>query len=313
MEKRVIIIISMMLMLALLLAGCGGSSTSNPSNPGGSVTGFCAVPMKLVPGAPSFPTGLDDKGTCTTVNYAYWMAETDVTYEQWCMVYNWAIANGYQFQNQGRKGNDGAANKTDRHPVTMISWRDTIVWCNALTEYNNAHGGTNLDCVYKYSGGVIKNSTDANATACDNATADLNSKGFRLPTSMEWELAARYKDRSNWTPGNYASGATAPYTDVSATSAVAWYNVNSNVPDPLNYSTQPVQLKPANAAGLYDMSGNVWQWCFDIAYSDADYRVTRGGCNDYGASMLQVGWVAGDDRSYCRTNIGFRPARTHFN
>ncbi|MCG8642061.1 MAG: SUMF1/EgtB/PvdO family nonheme iron enzyme, partial [Desulfobacterales bacterium] len=201
---------------------------------------FLNIPMRYVPGAASFPTGTDDSGTCTTVNYAYWMAETEVTYEQWSTVYNWAVTHGYTFANSGTMG-DGSGD-TANHPVVEINSRDAMVWCNALTEYYNVQNSASLVCVYKNGGNIIQDATDA--TACDNVTADTNAKGFRLPTSMEWELAGRYKDGTNWTSGNYASGATADYNDANATGAVAWYNSNSGS------STHVVASKTSNVLGL---------------------------------------------------------------
>jgi formylglycine-generating enzyme required for sulfatase activity len=245
-----------------------------------------------------------------TVSNAYWIAETEVTYQLWAAVYTWATtgsgatgAGQYHFQNAGVMG-DGTGD-TDQHPVTTVSWRDAMVWCNALTEYYNAQNGTSLACVYTYSGAIVRDSRDSNTTACDNATTVSTAKGFRLPTSNEWELAARYKDGSTWTPGNYASGATAAYTDVAATQAVAWYWDNSGS------STHPVGEKTANALNIKDMSGNVWEWCFDWypGYSGSN-RVLRGGGWSYGAYDLQLGIVYGVSPGYASSLLGFRPVRT---
>lgn len=60
--------------------------------------------------------------------------------------------------------------------------------------------------VYTYEGNIIRDSRDENADTCDNATASTNAKGFQLPASKEWELAARYINGIDWLPWNYASG-----------------------------------------------------------------------------------------------------------
>ena len=263
--------------------------------------------MRLAPAA-TFPTGTSDSGEAT-VDTDFWIAETQVTYELWYTVRQWALQNGYTFANAGREGSHGSTGQAPsskrNEPVTRVSWRDSIVWANALSEM------LGFTPVYTYQGNVIKDST--NATACDNAVQE-NTNGFRLPTSNEWELAARYKGNDssdgaisrgglNWTPGSYASGATADYNNASATQEVAWYSANSGG------STKDVGLKRANGLGVYDMSGNVWEWCFDRSGSG---RVRRGGSWRGLAISLQVGGVSSGYPVGVSSSDGLRLARTHF-
>ena len=163
---------------------------------------------------------------------------------------------------------------------------------------------------------VIKDSRNANRTECDAAIPDWSANGYRLPTEGEWQYAASYKDGASWTPYNYASGATADYNDAGATGLVAWYVANSSS------KTHDVGTKTANALGIYDMSGNVKEWCWDWigawpGSAQTDYkgpgggagRLVRGGSKAYGASRLQVGY-----RNYYYSNsqynyLGFRVAR----
>lgn len=317
--------------LVIALSGCGGGGGKHV---GGTIPGQQS-PAYTVDGvtfylryAPSGSFTSDDKiysedsmfPDLVTIPNPYWIAETDVTYQLWYRVYTWATsgsgAGQYHFQNAGREGSMGelgaGPTANSQHPVTCVSWRDTIVWCNALTEYYNAQNGTNLACVYTYNGDIIRDSTDdawknyaqgdSNSKGYENITAISTANGFRLPTSNEWELAARYQDGSTWTPGNYASGATAPYTDSAATHAVAWYNQsNTNTVGQLN----------ANALHIKDMSGNVNQWCFD-KYPEGSARVGRGGSWDCSEAHkeLQLGNVGGMLSDDANNYTGFRLVRT---
>ena len=327
------------LILAIALSGCGGGKSGGSPTPGQSVTytvgsGASAVSFKMSY-APSGSFPSDDATilgesttnfpTTLTVASAYWIAETDVTYQLWYAVYTWATTGSgatgrgqYYFQNAGKEGSMGAIGAVptanSQHPVTTVSWRDAMVWCNALTEYYNAQSnGTNLACVYTYGGTIVRDSRDSNATACDNVVVGGAAKGFRLPTSNEWELAARYQDGTNWTPGDHVSGDTSGYcynSGISTTESTifgnyAWYSGNCS-------STKPVATTPQkNALGLYDVSGNVWQWCFDwYPGSSGSSRVWRGGFWGNAASNLQLGFVNDDDPVNAYNFLGFRPVRT---
>ncbi len=262
--------------------------------------------MVHVPGK-SFPTGTSDAGTATVAS-AYSIGETEVTYDLWKTVYIWASANGYNLQNFGTVGSSGAGNTIQ--PVTMVNWRDAMVWTNAATEWYNNKMGTSYTPVYTYGGVTIKDSRDTNAAACDGAVAG-SANGFRLLTSNEWELAARYKvdansdgdisDLDEYYPGNYASGATLPTTDTAATGLVAWYSVNSGG------TTHDVKTRAANALGLYDMSGNVREWCFDLSGAN---RIVRGGSWNSTADSVRLGYVEQSPPATADNETGLRLGRS---
>ncbi len=279
--------------------------------------------MKYVPGG-TFPTGVNDSGDTdgdnindvsspSTISTPFWIAETETTYQLWKAVYDWALTHGYTISHAGVMG-DGTGD-TNQHPVTTINWRDMMVWCNALTEYYNANNSSDkdLDCVYYTDAAFTVPIRAADDTASlsaapgaeDNPYVKSTASGFRLPGSMEWECAARYKNGITWTPGSYASGATAAYTDVTATELVSWDSANAGS------STHAVKSKSANSLGIYDMSGNVWEWCFDGKPSyPYGTRVERGGNISYTKNALQVGFVDYLGTWNEGTYIGFRIART---
>ena len=228
----------------------------------------------------TMPTGFNDSQTAD-IDGGYYIAATETTYETWYWVTIWALDNGYDFQNLGTEGYygvEGEAPTTSDQPVVNISWRDTVVWLNAFSEMSG------LNPVYRTgSDEIIKDSRDANAVLVDNAI-QTNNNGYRLPKALEWEMAARWTNDEEsvngsilvggryWTPGNYASGSISNLrTDFLD---VAWYY--HSIPYGGPYIAMPVRGKLPNALGLYDMSGNVDEMCFDLG-SRSNTRITKGG------------------------------------
>jgi formylglycine-generating enzyme required for sulfatase activity len=142
-------------------------------------------------------------------------------------------------------GNNPSSNSScgSSCPVEQVSWYDAVAFANALSEH------LGLPQCYAISG--------------ENVTlpSGLSCGGFRLPTEAEWEIAAR-------------GGQDLRYSGSNSADAVGWYNENSG------YDTHPVGQKQPNGYGLYDMSGNVWEWVWDWYDSDEyQNRVALSGDN----------------------------------
>jgi len=200
----------------------------------------------------------------------------EVTWGEWKTVRDWAATHGYDIGSVG----SGAG---DNYPVFDVNWYHCVKWCNARSEKESRTP------VYTVGGTIYR--SGQNDSVVVNATAN----GYRLPTDAEWEFAARGGTRSQ--------GYT--YSGSNDLNAVAWYSDNSGG------GPHVVGTKAANELGLYDMSGNAWEWCFEWypGYAGSARVFRGGGWYDY------AGYCRVADRSYGYPGngisiIGFRAARS---
>ena len=177
-------------------------------------------------------------------------------------------------------------------PADNISWNMAVDYCNKRSIKEE------LTPVYTING--------------NNVTWDRSANGYRLPTESEWEYACR-------------AGTTTPfYTGISMEDA-GWNRDNSRLPD-LNRTTFPVGEKEPNAWGLYDMHGNVLEWCWDyfapytaeekkdstgpaLPLPGNTWRVFRGGCFDYQAVWCRSAYRFRQHQNFKMFYTGFRVAR----
>jgi formylglycine-generating enzyme required for sulfatase activity len=179
---------------------------------------------------------------------------------------------------------------TDQHPVEQVSWYEAVAFCNLLSEREG------MRPYYRMTGAVV---------------AILGGDGYRLPTEAEWEFACRAGSSKRYLFGD----------EIGQLDQYAWYADNSG------NQTHPVGLKRPNRFGLYDMHGNVWEWCWD--WYDSRYyselhvqdpsgpyrgtgRVVRGGSwseDPRGVRSAKRSRLAPDRRF---DHLGFRVARAPF-
>ena len=189
-----------------------------------------------------------------------------------------------------------------QNPVINVTWFDAIEYCNWLSKKEG------LAKAYDNKGKLLdKNSRQ---------TTDISQvEGYRLPTEAEWEYAAR---------GGHKSKGDYKYAGSNNIDKIAWTWCDS---------IQNVGQKPANELGIFDMTGNVSEWCYDwleystfetkksgfyansplenpINFNKASFRVTRGGNWNFPPSYCRVSYRSGNHPKMEFEGVGFRVART---
>jgi len=271
------------------------------------------IEMKKIPfgtflmGSPISEIGRDPDEVQHKVTLTeFYIGKTEITQKQWSDIMG---ANPSYFINCG-----------EDCPVEQVSWYDAIIFCNKLSEF------CGLDMAYNDKGELINSEGEI--------TSNIEEvRGYRLPTESEWEYACRAGTtgaiyRGDW---EIKSRYNNPILD-----PIAWYGGNSCVNydggynRPMEgdyqykcnkYGSQPVGGKLPNNYGLYDMVGNVWEWCYDwlgdypvenvsnpLGQKKGKMKIFRGGCWDDFASYCRSAMRYHEFPSSRIEAIGFRVA-----
>lgn len=231
-----------------------------------------------------------------TLTKPYRMKKTEVTSAQWDAIRSHAVSYGYTDLSK-------ATGLADEGPAEALSWFDAIKWCNLRSEiecrrpvyYHDAALGNGS--VFKQGQGVVY--------------PDWNADGYRLPTEAEWEYACR----AGTTGAYHTEDSSVPMGLDYALDEAGWFASNSMA------HSHAVAQKTPNAWGLYDMHGNVWEWCWDpyepyttaavtdpLGGPDNGTRVYRGGSwNFYAFSCRSAFRQYGIDVHYHTMDLGLRP------
>ena len=228
----------------------------------------------------TFNIGTGTNSVTFTKNF--WISDHELTQIEWLEVFG---SNPSYFTSNPRSGEI-----QELRPVENINWYMAIAYRNKLSIidglqpcYSVKVGGTEVDWAnLEYADIPTSDNANWNATVCD-----FSKTGYRLPTEAEWEIAAR---------GGLTGDVYAGTDDVNKLGDYAWYKGNSDS------KTHEVKKKLPNGYGLYDMSGNVWEWCWDRHgnYVSEDTTYASGASSVLDCVLRGGSWCY--NASYCRAS-----------
>ena len=242
-----------------------------------------------------------------TLSQGFWLGQSEVTQEQWESVMG---ANPSFFSATGDGEDKVTGQSTARFPVENVNWYDAVEFCNRLSEKEGLPPYYQLSAMEREDGHL----KSATVSLASGGRQPSGKSGYRFPTEAQWEYACRAGTTTPFHFGSVNDGKKANIKGI--------YPYGTETNGPNLERTSRVGSYSANGWGLFDMHGNVYEWCFDgyaeqlaggsdkVNSSTVDRRVLRGGSWNYYAGGTRSAYRGNSTPDYRVDDLGFRIVRT---